>query len=75
MRLRVETWCGSQKEKKKPAFSLLGDERLKSLIDLSVFKCTPALVCTVYVCVCVCRCICASECLSASVLVWWGNAG
>lgn len=40
--------------KKKPAFSLLGDERLKSLIDLSVFKCTPALVCAVYVCVCVC---------------------
>lgn len=58
-------------------FSLLGDERLKSLIDLSIFKCTSAPVCAV---------LCVHVCVYADALVQrvficvrcvleWGNAG
>ena len=39
-------------------FSARGDERLKSPIDLSVFKCTSAPVC-----VCVCSSLCACACV------------
>lgn len=57
---RGSTW------ESQTCFSLLGDERSKSLIDLSIFKCTSAPQC-VCVCVLLLRVLMRlrSECLSA----------
>lgn len=59
--------------------SLLGDERLKSLKDLSIFKCTSVPVCAVpcaheciYVCVLVLMHLCG-ECLSACCVCYNGE--